>query len=121
MRLWIGRVRIPDVSFISWDRLPRGELPDEAIDGVVPDLAVEVLSRGNTAKEMQRKLREYFEAGVRLVWFVYPKTQTAEVYTSPTEMRRIGKSQSLDGGEVLRGFKLPLTKLFAHARRRKAR
>ena len=121
LRLWIGLVRIPDVSFISWDRLPQGELPDEAIAGVVPDLAVEVLSRGNTPKEMQRKLREYFEAGVRLVWFIYPKTQTADVYTSPTDMRRIGKSQSLDGGDVLPGFKLPLAKLFSRARRRRAK
>jgi Uma2 family endonuclease len=118
MRLWIGLVRIPDVSFISWDRLPQGELPDEAIAGVIPDLAVEVLSRGNTPREMQRKLREYFEAGVRLVWFVYPKTQTVEVYTSPTEMRRIGKSQSLDGGDVLPGFRLPVAKLFSRTRRR---
>ena len=45
LRLRLGLVRIPDVCFISWDRLPGGELPDEAIAGVVPDLAVEVLSR----------------------------------------------------------------------------
>ena len=120
-RLWLGLVRIPDVSLILWNRLPRGELPDEAIAGVVPDLAVEVLSRRNTPKEMRRKLREYFEADVRLVWFIYPRTQTAEVYRSPTDMRRIGKSQSLDGGDVLPGFKLPLQKLFARARRRRAK
>jgi Uma2 family endonuclease len=121
LRLWIGLVRIPDVSFISWERLPRGELPDEAIAGVVPDLAVEVLSRGNTPKEMRRKLQEYFEAGVRLVWFIYPKTQTAEVFTSPTDPRRIGKSQSLDGDDVLPGFKLPLAKLFSRTRRRRGK
>jgi Uma2 family endonuclease len=118
MRLWIGLVRIPDVSFISWNRLPRGELPDEAVAGVVPNLAVEVLSRSNTPKEMQRKLREYFEAGVQLVWFIYPKTQTADTYTSPTHARRLKKNQSLDGGAVLKGFKMPLAKLFARLRRR---
>jgi Uma2 family endonuclease len=67
IRLMQGLVRIPDLSFVSWDRLPCGTLPDEPILGLAPDLAVEVLSPGNTRGEMQRKLREYFLAGVRLV------------------------------------------------------
>jgi Uma2 family endonuclease len=119
LRLRLGLVRIPDVCFVSWDRLPAGELPDEAIAPVVPDLAVEVLREGNTKAEMERKLREYFEAGVRLVWFVQLKTQTATVYTSPTKVRRVGKDQALDGGDVLPGFRLPLKDLFARARRRR--
>jgi Uma2 family endonuclease len=118
-RLKIGLVRIPDVCFISWDRLPGGELPDEAIAGVIPNLAVEVLSKSNTPKEMERKLREYFQAGVQLVWLIEPKTQTARVYSSPTKMRRINKDQALDGGEVLPGFVLPLKELFSRGRRRK--
>jgi Uma2 family endonuclease len=119
VRLKIGLVRIPDVCFISWDRLPGGELPDEAIAGVIPNLAVEVLSKSNTPKEMERKLREYFKAGVQLVWLVDPKTQTARVYSSPTKVRRISKDQALDGGEVLPGFVLPLKELFNRGRRRK--
>jgi Uma2 family endonuclease len=119
VRLQLGLVRIPDVCFVSWERLPEGELPDAAIAPVVPDLAVEVLSTGNTKAEMDRKLRDYFEAGVRLVWFIQPKTQTAAVYTSPTKVRRVGKDQALDGGAVLPGFRLPLKDLFARARRRR--
>ncbi len=119
LRLWLGLVRIPDVSFVSWERLPAGELPDEAIAGVVPDLAVEVLSKGNTRAEMKRKLREYFQAGVRLVWLIQPRTQTTEVYTSPGKARRVGKDQALDGGEVLPGFTLRLSQLFARARMRR--
>jgi Uma2 family endonuclease len=118
VRLQLGLVRIPDVSFISWERLPGGELPDKAIAPVVPDLAVELLSEGNTKAEMERKLRDYFEAGVRLVWHIQPKTQTALAYTSATKARRIGKDQALDGGEVLPGFRLPLKELFTRARRR---
>jgi Uma2 family endonuclease len=119
LRLKIGLVRIPDVSFISWQRLPGGEFPDEAVAGVVPDLAVEVLSEGNTRKEMDRKLQEYFQAGVRLVWLVEPKTQTAVAYTSPTKSRRVGKDQSLTGGAVLPGFSLSLKELFARSGRKK--
>ncbi|HYT94106.1 MAG TPA: Uma2 family endonuclease [Gemmataceae bacterium] len=118
LRLQLGLVRIPDACFISWDRLPEGQLPDEAIAGVVPDLAVEVLSEGNTKAEMDRKLRDYFETGVRLVWFIQPKTQTATAYTSPTKSRRVGKEQALDGGDVLPGFRLYLKELFARAKRR---
>ena len=121
VRLKLRLVRIPDVCFISWDRLPTGEIPDEAIAGVVPDLAVEVLSESNTRAEMERKLREYFQAGVRLVWLVDPKTQTARAYTSPAKSRRIGKDQALDGGQVLPGFTLPLKQLFARAKRRPRR
>ena len=111
------------VTALPFSRLLGRRVQDASgfVLGRLADLAVEVLSRGNTPKEMRRKLGEYFEAGVRLVWFVYPKTQTAEVYTSPTEMRRIGKSQSLDGGDVLPGFKLPLRKLFARASRRRGK
>jgi Uma2 family endonuclease len=113
LRLFPGQVRIPDVSFISWANWPGRCVSDDPIAEVVPDLAVEVLSPKNTPKEMERKLRDYFKAGTRLAWLLYPKTQTAEVYTSPDDKRRIGKSQSLDGGEVLPGFRVALKRIFA--------
>jgi Uma2 family endonuclease len=119
VRLELGLVRIPDVSFISWNRLPRGELPDDAIARIIPDLAVEVLSKSNTRREIERKLKEYFQCGVRLVWVVDPKTETAKEYTSATKFRQIAKHQSLDGGDVLPGFKLPLKSLFARLSRGK--
>ncbi len=111
-------VRIPDVSFISWNQMPSGEFPSEPVPNLFPDLAVEVLSRGNTRGEMNLKVSEYFAAGTRLVWIIDPDTHTAEVYTTPGECRRLKATQSLDGGEVLPGFKLPLKELFATKRRR---
>jgi Uma2 family endonuclease len=119
LRLTAGQVRIPDVSFISWDRLPNRELPAEPIPDLVPDLAVEVLSEGNTEQEMRRKLREYFQAGVRLVWYVEPADRTVTVYTRPSRARRITEDQTLEGGAVLPGFTLPLRTLFARAGRRR--
>ena len=77
-----GLVRIPDVSFISWDRLPQRKLPEEPITAIVPNLAVEVINKGNTTGEIQRKLRDYFFAGVEVVWIIYPETQTVEIYTA---------------------------------------
>jgi Uma2 family endonuclease len=118
MRLRPRLVRIPDVSFISWDQIPGGEFPDEPIPDLFPDLAVEVLSKSNTSREIERKLREYFEAGCRLVWIVDPKTRTADVYSAPDECRHLRATQSLDGGDVLPRFELSLKELFASTRRR---
>src|SRR5262245_43088339 len=82
MKVRQGLVRIADVSFIRWAQWPDG-VPDEPLVRVAPDLAVEVLSESNTKKERQRKLRDYFLAGVQVVWFIDPKTETAEVYAAP--------------------------------------
>jgi Uma2 family endonuclease len=117
VRLMPELVRIPDVSFVSWKKLPGRELPAEPIPDLVPDLAVEVLSEGNTPREMQLKLREYFSAGVRLVWFIEPATQSATVYTSRTKKTLLGPADALQGGTVLPGFRLPLASLFARAGR----
>ena len=121
LRLMPGLVRIPDVSFISWKKFPNRELPAEPIPDLVPDLAVEVLSAGNTAEEMRRKLREYFQVGVRLVWLIDPATRTAEIYTSARKRTIITADQDLDGGTVLPGFRLGLEQLFARAGRRRSR
>jgi Uma2 family endonuclease len=119
VRLMRGLVRMPDVSYISRDRLPGGELPDEPIADYAPDLAIEVLSRSNTKAEMRRKLRDFFLHGVRLAWLIDPRKQTAEEYTSPEEARQVGKNQVLDAGDVLPGFRLSLKELFARPKRRK--
>jgi Uma2 family endonuclease len=112
LRLAAGLVRIPDVSFISWDRLPSRRIPDQAIADLVPDLAVEVISRGNTREEMDRKLREYFEAGVRRVWYVYPEPREVHVYTATDKCDVISKQHALDGRDVLPGLAVPLPELF---------
>jgi Uma2 family endonuclease len=113
VRLLKGLVRVPDVAFFSWDKLPGRVFPSKTIPALAPDLAVEVLSEGNTPEEMERKLREYFLAGVRLVWMIDPRKRTAEVYTSPdAPTATFDERQALDGGDVLPGFTLPLAELF---------
>jgi Uma2 family endonuclease len=113
MRLFRGLVRIPDVAFISWDRLPNRQLPRAPIPNLAPDLAVEVLSESKTAAEMDRKLHDYFRAGTRLVWFVDPEKRTVTVYAAPDQSTVLHADQTLDGGAVLPGFSLPLGQVFA--------
>ena len=100
------RVRLPDVSLYLRDRLPDGKLPDEAISSLIPDLAVEILSPSNTVKEMDRKLRDYFAAGVRLVWYADPRKRTVLVYEGVDRVARLDATGILDGGVVLPGFAL---------------
>jgi Uma2 family endonuclease len=113
MRLFPGLVRIPDVAFASWDRIPGRRVPKEPIPGLVPDLAVEVLSKSNTKKEMDRKRGEYFRAGLRLLWLIDPDVRTATIYAGTEEPVVLDESATLDGGDVLPGFTLPLRDLFA--------
>ena len=120
MRLFGGLVRMPDVAFISWDRFPDRRVPEEPIPSLAPDLAIEVLSASNTPREMARKRREYFQAGVRLVWMVDRKTRTVAVYTAPDQSITLNESQTLDGGDVLPGFALPLRDLVAELDRQGA-
>jgi Uma2 family endonuclease len=112
VRLWAGRVRIPDVAFIAWDRLPGRRVPDQPIPDLVPDLAVEVLSVSNTVREMALKREDYFRAGARLVWEIDPRARTVAVYTAPENPTILRGADVLDCGTVLPGFTLPLPDLF---------
>jgi len=117
MRFKLGLVRMPDVSFIRWDSVEDTddlEEPDGAFVEYPPDLAVEVLSPGNTPKEMAIKLDEYARAGVKLVWYVDPERKEVDVYPkgNPRRKKTVGLGGVLDGGDVLPGFTLPVAEIF---------
>jgi Uma2 family endonuclease len=118
LRILPKKMRVPDVAFIRWERFPGGKLPNDRVYRVAPDLAVEILSDGNTTGEMDRKLDEYFEAGVQLVWYIDPRSRAATVYTARDQATAIDVNGTLTGGEVLPGFSLRLGELFERADRR---
>ena len=110
-----GQVRLPDVSFFLWSRFPNRILPLGQILDLVPDLAVEILSPSNTAKEMARKRQEYFAGGAKLVWEVDPEKRTVEVFTAPDQSTTVEENGVLDGGDVLPGFSLAVRDWFERA------
>lgn len=112
IRILRTQVRGPDVAFISWDRLLGGKVPEDKVPELVPDLAIEVLSEGNTYAEMARKRREYFHAGVRQVWMVDIEERTVAVYTDITKYELFDETQSLNGGDILPGLEISLGALF---------
>jgi Uma2 family endonuclease len=110
--------RRPDVAFVStksWSL--KREVPDTESWDVVPDLAVEVISKSNSANAVASKIEEYFQAGVRLVWVIYPATNKIYVYDSPTRVRILELGDELDGGEVIPGFSVPLSTLFGRKKK----
>ena len=95
-------VRAPDVAFISQSRLAVDEIPDSFID-LVPDLVVEVVSPGDTRREVREKVEDWLHSGVRLVWVLY----------SMEGVRQLGENDFLDGEDVESGFTCRLEELFA--------
>jgi Uma2 family endonuclease len=109
-----SRKRCPDVAFVSSERWPidRPMSPYEDAWDVVPDLAVEVVSPSDIAQNLLGKVNEYFQAGVRLVWVVYPVQRCIHVYEAWNRIRVVTETDELDGGEVLPGFRRSLDGLF---------
>jgi Uma2 family endonuclease len=107
-----NRVRKPDVMFISAARLaPLGA----GWGKVVPDLVVEIVSPGDRAERVQRKVADYRAAGVPLIWVLYPEARIAYVYRRGSAVREVSAEESLDGEDTLPGFSLPLGAFFDSA------
>jgi Uma2 family endonuclease len=112
-RLEPEHIRIPDVAFIRKERFVGRTLSRGAFWELGCDLAVEVISPSNTRREMERKLEDYFAAGVQLVWYVYPKTREITVHSSLSQSQTLRGDDLLDGGTVLPGFAVTVEQIFA--------
>ena len=108
----VGRIRMPDVAYVSAARLRAAGTPRPPVPHLAPNLAVEVLSPGNTPREMERKLDDYFASGVELVWYVDPPSRTVRVFAARDAVATLGAGDTLDGGGVLPGFAVTVADLF---------
>jgi Uma2 family endonuclease len=105
------KVRKPDVSFVRNERLPEGPT-SEGYMYIAPDLAVEVVSHNDLASEIEAKVVEYLDAGVRLVWVIDPETRTARVHRANGSVSWLREKDDLSGEDVLPGFQCRLGELF---------
>lgn len=112
-RLFGDTVRAPDLAFVAWERMPGGRIPKEPVPDLVPNFVIEVLSAGNTYGEMSRKRREYFHAGVELLWMVDHRSRTVTVFRTPLDATVVNEGHNLDGGNVLPGWKVDIADLFS--------
>ena len=104
-------VRAPDVAFVTATRVAQQERREGFFEGA-PDVAVEVVSPGDDIEEVEAKVLEYLRAGTKLVLVVFPRTRTITVYRALTNVRVLTLQDTLEGGDILPGFTLPLTEVF---------
>jgi Uma2 family endonuclease len=110
----VDRNRRPDVAFVSAKAIAEtpSQLGSDNAWAVLPDLMVEVVSPHDIAEEIVEKINEYFAAGTKLVWIVYPTQRLIYVYESPRKVSIIGESDELNGGGVLPEFRIRIAALF---------
>jgi Uma2 family endonuclease len=104
--------RRPDMAFVSYARWSTSVVAREPARNVVPDLAIEILSPTNLAEEIDCRITDYFQSKVRLLWVFYPDSGRVYVYQLPTHVSLLERTDTLDGGEVLPGFRLPVAQLY---------
>jgi Uma2 family endonuclease len=104
-------VRAPDVSFIGRERVPAQGVP-EGYWPFAPDIAVEVISPGDRFDDVLTKVREYLQAGTRLVWVFHPRTKTVTIYRANGEVQLLQEQEELSGEEVLPGFHCRVREVF---------
>jgi Uma2 family endonuclease len=104
-------VRAPDLAFVRRERIQPAGIPREYWPGA-PDLAVEVVSPGDTYTEVEEKVHDWLNAGTRMVLVLNPRTRTVAIYTSHPNVVRLTESDVLDGGELLPGFTCRVAELF---------
>jgi Uma2 family endonuclease len=102
-RLPSGDVRVPDVGFIRWERLPDRKPPRGFVEGA-PDLAVEIISPSEDKKDMGRKVGEYFEAGAQQVWQIFPVSRRIVIYSSMDDVQTYTTADIITGADLLPGF-----------------
>jgi Uma2 family endonuclease len=117
MRLMPGQVRIPDVAFISQERIEQCSNFDRPIPDLTPDLAIEIVSENNTPAEIDRKIKEYFFAGTALVWVVDPRQLLVTVYTAPDQFTTLHEQETLTGEPAIPGLRLPVARVFSQTLR----
>jgi Uma2 family endonuclease len=105
-------VRAADIAFVRRERLPAGDLPRGFFEGA-PDLVVEILSPSDRYTDILRKVGEWLEAGAAMVWVVDPEHHGVMVFRPDGTLRLLGESDSLEGEEVLPGFRYPVGELFS--------
>ena len=108
-------VRAPDVAVVALSRLPDGQLPEDGFISGPPLLAVEVVSKGDTERDVLEKVADYLDNGVARVWAVRAKTRSVVIYYPNGEVKLVpsgGTLTSDDAGFTNDGFALAVASIF---------
>jgi Uma2 family endonuclease len=105
-------VRGPDLGFVTRERIAQSGIPKKYYPGA-PDLAVEVLSPSDTVFAVDEKVQDWLDAGTRLVWVVNPRRRTVTINTASARPAILTDSDTLEGHDVVPGFRIAVARLFA--------
>lgn len=104
-----GASRSPDVSWIEqsrWDALTPQQ--KEKFPPIAPDFVLELMSPSDSLKDIQEKMQEYIDNGVKLGWLIYPKKRQVEIYRQKQAVEILTSPTTLSGEDVLPGFVLDM-------------
>lgn len=96
------------MAFVRADKYPSGRAPRRA-DATIPDYVAEIIAPTDAAAMVQEKVRDWLDAGVRLIWLIYPDTKEVVVIRADGSSQIVPRSGVLDGEDVLPGLSLPIS------------
>ncbi len=108
MRLKNGNFRIPDLAYFTTEQhfsAAKGDHP-------IPSLAIEFLSKSESAEDIADKINDYFESDVKMVWYIYPKTEMIYIYTSPKDIKVCQGEDICSASPVIPDFKFQTKDIF---------
>ena len=113
-----GARRSPDVSWVKidrWNRLTQAQ--QDGFPPIAPDFVIELVSPSDITnqryEDLQAKMQEYLDNGVKLGWLIEPKAKTVEIYRLGKQVEILNNPSTLSGEDILPGFRLDLTEIFA--------
>ncbi|GFE71357.1 Uma2 family endonuclease [Chroococcus sp. FPU101] len=109
-----GANRSPDASWIpleKWNTLTTEE--KQKFSPICPDFVIELRSKTDSIKDLQKKMLEYIANGTRLGWLIDPLTKKVEIYRTGKEVEVLDCPMTLSGEDVLPNFTLNLSKIWS--------
>ena len=103
-------VRSPDLAFLRMEKVRA--IPEDGFIEGAPDLAVEIVSPSESATALDRKIRQYLQAGTQVVWVVHRKTREVHVFEAPGTSRYLTEEDALEAPALLPGFSVQVKDLF---------
>ena len=104
-------VLAPDAAFVRQERVEE-EGDSYGFFPGAPDLVVEVISPSDRYSDVEEKVITWLNAGARMVVVVNPRNRTAKIYRSPTDVVVLMEADTLDGADVVPGWRMPVSEIF---------
>ncbi|MEM7181359.1 MAG: Uma2 family endonuclease, partial [Spirochaetota bacterium] len=104
----LQKYRRPDATYFT-----KEQIRDAKSLNTPPQFVIELISPSNSSIEVEQKKKEYFQAGVQVVWHIYPPLQEVKIYYSDKQVRICNEKDTCDVGEILPEFSVTIPEIFS--------